>query len=211
MTTRLILVRHGETVANAQMKYQGRIDALLSKKGIAQAKLVAKRLSREPIQAVYSSGLKRSFATAAFIAKRHDLKVKMNPQFNERNYGLWEDLTHEQISQRFPHIYKLWLQQPDKAVIPQGETIKQVQRRAVTALKELIVKHKGQTIVLVGHGGMNRTLLLYLLKMDLNDFWSLRQDNGAINMIEFNHRRPTVTLVNETCFLHASQKSHETY
>ena len=80
-----------------------------------------------------------------------------------------------------------------------GEGFFSVQERAVSKLKELVEKHKGEDFVIAAHGGVNRTLLCYALDLPLRYMWNIRQDNTAVNVISFYEGgRITVDLMNDT-------------
>ena len=200
MPTRLFLLRHGETLANLEQRYQGQGQSDLSSQGIEEAKELAKFLAREKFAAVYSSILSRSYETACFIAKPHKLGVQQVEGLAERNYGVWEDMTFEEIKKKYPQMYQSWLMDPGRTKITRAESLKAVQRRGVGAIEKIVKANKGRTVCVVGHGGLNRTILFHYMHMDLNNFWRIRQDNCCINLIEFN-RIPMITLLNSTVFL----------
>lgn len=201
MSTRLLLLRHGETQANIEQRYQGQGESHLSELGLEDAKAVSKILSHEQFNAVYSSTLSRSNETARIIAEPHKLTVTKISELIERNYGDWEDMTFTDIKAKYGKMYEKWLIAPGLTIIPNAETLEEVQVRGVTAIEELIKKHKDKTICVVGHGGINRTILFHYMNMDLNNFWRIRQDNCCINLIEFTDDHPIITLLNSTPFL----------
>ena len=82
--------------------------------------------------------------------------------------------------------------------IPGGETLQQVLTRAVSALRDVIGRHPGDTVVLVGHDSVNRVMLLHALELPLSRYWRLGQDPCAINEIEFSADGYTVLAINET-------------
>ena len=194
--TRLIVVRHGQTLWNLERKYQGHSDIALTDKGIKQAEAVAARLAEEKIDAVYASDLSRAFKTAACIADKHGLTVQVVPALREIKFGDWEGLTYEQISEQWPGLLgKLWTT-PDELQIPGGESFQQLKERAYTAIEKIVAAHPDQTVVVVAHGGTIGTILCAMLDIHLNHVWSIRQDNTAVNIIEYYEGRPTITLLN---------------
>ncbi|WP_425060756.1 Phosphoserine phosphatase 1 [Sporomusa carbonis] len=194
--TRLILVRHGETLWNLERKYQGHSDIALTDKGLRQAKLVAERLNGEKVDAVYASDLSRALKTAECIAARHNLTVNVVPELREIKFGEWEGLNYEQITERWPGLLgKLW-STPDEIQIPGGETFHQLKERAYTAIKKIVDTHPGQTVVVVAHGGTIGTILCAMLDIHLNHVWSIRQDNTAVNIIDYYDGRPVINLIN---------------
>jgi broad specificity phosphatase PhoE len=197
--TLLYLIRHGETLSNIAQIYQGQGDGELSEVGKKEAENLAEGLKDVPFTAAYSSDLKRSHDTAKFIAKPHRLEVQKVPELKERFYGKWEGMSFSEIKEACPELYDLWMNHPDKAIIPAAETLEELQRRGVDAIKKIVKRHPGETILVVGHGALNRGILFYYMHMDLDNFWSIRQANLGVNIIEFN-RFPTVSLLNCTHF-----------
>jgi len=198
--TRLFLLRHGETLSNIEQRYQGKNDSPLTELGIKESKLLAQALKREPLKAIYSSTQERSFETANIIAELHNLPVTKIEGLRERDYGVWENLTFEEIKQKYLELYETWLKDPAKAKIPKAENIEALQERGVKAIESLIKKHEGGTIAVIGHGGINRVILFHYMNLNLDNFWRIKQDNCCINIIEFN-RVPIVMLLNSTWFL----------
>lgn len=200
MPTRLFLLRHGETQANLEQKYQGQNESHLSEQGRKQSVELSKYLSKEDFRAVYSSTLSRSFETAKNVAGPHGLEVTQVPDLIERNYGEWENMRFEDIRAKYPAIYESWLIDPGKTVIPGAEKLEDLQERGVKAIEHIVHMHRNQTICVVGHGGINRTILFHFMHIDLNNFWRIKQDNCCINLIEID-KVPMVALLNSTAHL----------
>ncbi|HWR40050.1 MAG TPA: alpha-ribazole phosphatase [Patescibacteria group bacterium] len=196
--TKVILVRHGQTLWNQERKYQGHSDVALSDLGRKQAELAAERLSREKLDAAYSSDLSRAAETAACIAARHGVPVTTLPALREIMFGEWEGLNYDQITARWPQaLEKLWAR-PSEVVIPGGESFAQVQERAYGAVKEIIARHQGENVLITAHGGTIGVILCAALGMDLDHVWSIRQDNTAVNILEYFGERVQVSLLNDS-------------
>ena len=195
--TKVILVRHGQTLWNLEMKYQGHCDVELTEKGVEQAMLVAQRLADENVSAVYASDLCRALKTAECIAEKHNLPVTSIPGLREINFGEWEGLTFEGINSQWTDTMAAVFTHPDEAQIPGGETFRAVKERATLALEKLVAAHPNQTIVVVSHGGTIRTLLCSVLNIHLNYLWNIKQDNTAVNMLEYYEEQVQVSLVND--------------
>ena len=101
-TTRLLLVRHGETIANREYRYIGARNEPLSAQGQMQATQLAEALSVLPVAAVYSSPLHRAYGTALAIAARHALEVQRVADLRECDFGTWEGLTRAEAMSRSP-------------------------------------------------------------------------------------------------------------
>jgi alpha-ribazole phosphatase len=184
---RLLLVRHGETIWNHTSRYQGHTDIELSETGREQARSLAKRLKTEKVKAVYSSDLKRAFETASILASPHNLPVKATKELREINFGDWEGLTYQEIMEEYRELASEWYQHPGKIRIPGGETFTDVKERAYNTILELARQNDPGTIIVVAHGGTIRAIICGLLDIDLNHAFQIRQDNTALNIIEYNH------------------------
>jgi probable phosphoglycerate mutase len=183
--TRIILVRHGETEWNRVERFRGRADVPLNGTGLAQAKAMARRVAAEwrPV-AIYSSPLTRAVKTAEAVAWHFDLRVEVNSGLIDIDYGEWQGLTPDEVRERWPKIVDAWYNAPHTAQIPNGETLDDLRVRAMSTVNEMAKRHKGQTIVLVGHTVINRIILLAVLGLGNDRFWRLRQDTCAINVFE---------------------------
>ncbi len=198
MKTMLYLLRHGETDSNVAQIYQGQGNGNLSVEGLKQAEAVSQAFSSSKIDAFYSSTLDRSFNTAEIIAKPHGSSVTKVPEMKERYYGAWEGLSFDEITRKYPKLYEKWIKDPAKARIKGAEKLKDLQKRGVRAIEGILKDNEGKTILVVGHGGINRTILFHYLGVHLNYFWRIRQNNCCVNLIEFNHF-PKVVLLNCRC------------
>ena len=203
MTT-IVLVRHGETEWNRVERFRGRVDVPLNLNGQRQAVATAKfiRTLWRPA-AVYSSPLTRAVQTALPIAAQSGLSIKTLPDFIDLDYGEWQGHTAEEVKMRWHETYFLWQRAPHTVRIPGGETLEELRERGMTALYKLVQLHKGETIVIVGHQDLNRAILISLLNLGLNHFWSIQQNNCAINRIVSANGddRVNVISINETAHL----------
>lgn len=153
--TRLCLVRHGETAWNHERRIQGQRDIPLNPLGRHQAQAAALWLAREPIDALYSSDLSRAWQTAERIAQSTGLACRALPQLRERRYGVFEGLTYAEAEARFPQLYeRLHARDPDLQPLAGGESLVALYLRVSAALQQMAVRHPGQTIVAVTHGGV---------------------------------------------------------
>lgn len=199
--TRLFLIRHGETEANLEKRYQGLTDYGLNERGISQAEKVGFRLAREPLSIIYSSTLKRARETAEKIAVHHNLEVITVETLKELNFGNWEGLTAEEIGRLYPEIFQKWTKGEFDIQIPGGENRKLFLERINQAISTIIEEHQGQTVAVVTHGGPIKSIICQSLGTEPRAFWNFRQDNGAINLIEYNQDYHTVMFINDTCHL----------
>jgi probable phosphoglycerate mutase len=201
--TRLLLVRHGETLANRDFRYIGKRDDMLTDQGRSQAEALAEALSILPVAAVYSSPRQRTHDTAQPIAARHQLPVQILPELVEGSFGAWEGLSRAEVlalgaeDERLLHT---WEADPDMAP-PGGESFAAIQRRVLTAVERLAQVHPDQTIVLVSHVGPIKVLLCSALGAPLSSLFQIFLDPATISVVDWRQPRPTVRLLNSHAHL----------
>jgi alpha-ribazole phosphatase len=168
---RLLLVRHGETVWNAEARLQGRTDLPLSPLGRQQASALAGVVVTETVHALYASDLRRAWETAEILADPLGLQVQPEPRWREMAFGDWEGLTFAEIQQRDAAALAAWQADPMRIAPPGGETLAQVSERVGAALAGLIATCQERTAVLVAHGGPLRVLLCLALGLPPQAHW----------------------------------------
>lgn len=184
MSCRLILVRHGETAWNKELRFQGHTDIPLNTQGEEQARSLSLRLATIRFDAVYASDLKRARMTADILVAAHTLPVQELTELREINFGQWEGLTIKEIQARYDREIKDWWSSPLTTRVPGGETFAEVVNRNMDAVKYIFSRHPDGQVLVVAHGGAIRSIIGSVLGIDLNQYWRLRQDNTALNIIE---------------------------
>ncbi len=179
----LYLVRHGETDWNLQHKIQGSTDIPLNDTGREQAAATGDLLTRRSWHAVLSSPLARAFETASIIATTVGLSAPTTvADLAERNYGEAEGLTDAECDERFP----------DDSPVPGRESREQVVARVLPALLAIAESHPEQSVIVVSHGGVIRSVLNAI---DPNgrhgaigngSVHSITHENGSLRLIAFD-------------------------
>lgn len=196
----LVLVRHGQTDGSVEKKYCGSLDIPLNDQGRSQSEKLALRIKAFNINRVYSSDLKRAIQTAHIVFKGQ--QVVSLPVLREMNFGILEGLTFTQAIEQFPDIYKAWINCPWSITLPQAESFKDFRARVLGGLEGLLAKNIGQSIAVVSHSGPIRVILSEALGLKAEEFWSIGQDNAAINVIEYlPSQKPKVLVQNDTGYL----------
>jgi broad specificity phosphatase PhoE len=203
-TTRLFLVRHGETMANREYRYIGTRDDPLSILGQTQATQLAEALSVLPIAAVYSSPLQRTYDTALPIATRHSLEVQRVDDLRECDFGTWEGLSRAEVLERSPEDsqrLREWERNTSIAP-PGGESFEALQQRVCAAVEHLAQAHPDQAIVLVSHVGPIKVLLSAALGAPLSAAFRIFLDPATISVVDWQDAaQATVRLVNSHAHL----------
>lgn len=154
--TRLILVRHGETLGQSSIRYYGATDVPLSNLGRAQAREARSRIPGETFEAVWASSLSRAWESAQIIAPSHPVRIESN--FREIHFGRWEGMTREEIAIADPALFADWQAQKPDFEFPEGEARGDFRRRIERGLSHLRASET-QSVLVVAHKGVVRTLL----------------------------------------------------
>jgi probable phosphoglycerate mutase len=163
---RLVLWRHGQTVWNAEHRFQGQSDIDLDDTGIAQAERAARLLAALRPDAIVSSDLRRAAATAAPLARLTGLEVSYDKDLRERYGGAWEGLTDKEIRAQYPAEHASWTP-------PDGEATAAVALRAGGALERIAENAApGSLVVVVSHGAAIRLGTAHLLSLP-QALWSI--------------------------------------
>lgn len=198
--TEIIIVRHGETEWNVGEIFRGRIDIDLNETGIKQAELLAEYLSKQKIDAIYSSPLKRALRTAEIIAGYHNLNVDIAPSLIDFDYGKWQGLAHQEVKDKYKELYAVWIKRPDQVKIPAGESLHDVRERVMIVVTNIITRYQG-TVILVSHRVVNKILICALLGLDNSHFWRIKQDTCGITTFTYENEQFILTKHNDTSYL----------
>jgi broad specificity phosphatase PhoE len=199
---KLIIVRHGETLANKQKIIQGQRPGELSSKGRLQAALLAERLRTEPLTHIWSSPLARARETATALAVFHQVEIEFVPELKERCFGTLEGRDFEAYSNALEES-----SQPFFAFRPPGgESLQCVERRIQPLLKRLASMPAAATILIVAHGLVNKIILKMLLEQNFDDWPRITQENTCVNILSTNWRTGKL----ESLLLNCTSHLHET-
>ncbi len=186
MTTRLYLVRHGATPLTAEDRFSGAEGVHLSDEGRVQAEQLARRLAGNEISAAYSSPLDRALETTSIIAKPHALSPITLDGLREITHGHWEGLSRKEVEKRFPDEYAAWEEDPFTFVPEGGESGISVLSRALPAIREVVVRHKDEDVLVVSHKATLRLILSSLLGFDGRGYRDrLDQAPACLNIVDF--------------------------
>ncbi len=185
-TTRLFLVRHGATQLSAEDRFAGAVDVELSDEGQFQAGRLAERLADDQIVAVYCSPMKRTVHTASILARPHNLPILQRDGLREINHGHWEGMRRADVESQFPEEYAAWEQDPFTFAPAGGEAGVNVIARALPVIREIVLEHRGQNVLVVSHKATLRLLISSLLGFDARGYRDrLDQSPACLNVLDF--------------------------
>ena len=183
---RLILVRHGETDWNKAGRFQGQIDIPLNENGRRQAAAARDFLKDIPIDRAWSSTLSRPTETAQIILEAHpDVPLTQIDGLVEIGHGVWEGKLESEIREDWSELLDTWKRAPETVQMPEGETIQDVWARSVRSWGEIAAELKPEeTVLVVAHDAVNKTILCDLLGLTPADIWAVKQGNGGVTVVD---------------------------
>jgi probable phosphoglycerate mutase len=200
--TKILLTRHGHVEGIKPKRFRGRAELPLTALGLKQAALLAERIARQwQPAAVYTSGLQRCVVTGAKIAAACGTTSTALEGLMDLDYGAWQMRVQDEIKAEAPELYRLWHEAPYLMRFPGGESLQELVARTAEALRLVLQRHAGQTVVLVGHDSVNRALLLQLIDQPLSAYWKLAQDPCTLNEIDIAGSKVQVQRINDTSHL----------
>lgn len=181
----IFFVRHGLTDWNIQRRFQGTCDIPLNDAGLAQAQTAAVRCRELKLERIYHSTLLRAAQTAQAVADASGAPLIPCPGFNEVSLGVFQGLNHEQARAQYPQAYADYFADRINAAPPEGESLHQVQQRALRALSRIEQNAAGcERIAVVSHGALLKTLMAAIAGIPLEHFARFDVSNGSISVIE---------------------------
>ena len=200
--TRLYLIRHGQSAGNAEGRFGGHGPTPLSELGQRQAERTAEALSKENISAIYSSDLYRAVQTAEPLSRLAAVPVLTKSAFRERNVGVLEGLTFDESKQHHPKDYYALVNRNYHHVITGGESYRQLVKRAMNEVWEIMRKHQGERIAVFSHTGAICFMTLHLMgaiRRDTKQTPWLITSNCGVNRFEIRGRNNIrVLAINDT-------------
>jgi broad specificity phosphatase PhoE len=199
-STRLYLIRHGVTLQSAEDRFSSAVGVDLSDEGRWQASRLAERLLHEQLAALYSSPLSRAMDTAAIVAGDCGLPIETRDGLREIDHGHWEGLTRRDVESRFADEYAAWEEDPFTFSPQGGESGVAVLARTLPVIRDIVITHPGQRVLVVSHKATIRLVLCSLLGIDGRGYRDrLDQAPACLNVLEFRDPvRARLMLMNDT-------------
>lgn len=204
-STTLLLLRHGETALTPEKRISGSggSDPALSEAGRRQAEAAGRMLvARGAVRAVVSSPLRRARQTAETAARRLGLEVQVDEGLTEADFGAWEGLTFAEVRERHPDELAAWLASPRAVPGGTGETFTAVARRAARSRDRLLARYEGQTVLVVSHVGVLRTLVRLALGAPPVSLFRMELAAASLSAVAYDSDgTASVRLLNDTSHL----------
>jgi len=191
MSLCVYMLRHGETEASQYDVFSGKMNPDLNDAGFEMAEHFAPQYAKLPWQAVYVSPMQRTQSTAKPFCKATGLDMQLRDGLKEISFGDWENLTKEQVHEKFADDYVRWLTEPAWNAPTGGESAVQVASRASLVLSEIEEKHTDGNVLIVAHKSTLRIVLCSLLGLDLGRYRDrFTFPVASVSVIEFGVHGP---------------------
>lgn len=195
----IYLLRHGSVVhGDEERRYIGETDLPLSIEGVEQAHLLHSEFSGKEISAVICSDLIRCVDTARIVCRGLTDNIIVRADLREISMGEWEGKSFREIAQKYPEEYLKRGENISTYRIPGAESFKECQSRIIRVFSDIMEAIKGNALI-VGHAGVNRLLLCYILGMPIKNIFRISQDYACINIVVSNQSEYRVVLLNGSC------------
>jgi alpha-ribazole phosphatase len=181
-TDTLYLMCHGDSRQDDVRRYIGQTDLPLNEMGLEQAKYWQRKLSSVSFYGIYCSDLVRSLETARIIAQKRGMSVCSLTELREIRLGAWEGLSVTEVRQRFPGEYEKRGENFPDYRPPNGESFSDLRGRIVPVFERIVSEMEGNVLI-VGHAGVNRTILCHVLGMPLENLFRLQQQWGSLSIL----------------------------
>lgn len=193
------LIRHCETEWNRLERCQGISDIELNNNGIEQSILLKNFYLDKHIDLIFSSDLKRTMQTTLEINKNLKSEIIQTEELREMDQGDFEGLSFSYIRKNFASQLLEWRSNPKKFRIPNGETLGEVQDRALAFMESLFIKYKSfKNIIIVSHNLVIASILCYYSNRDLRDFADFTLDSGSISTLMYSNDKISIEEINYT-------------
>ena len=181
--TRILAIRHGETLWNVDSRIQGHLDIGLNDTGRWQAERLALALKDESIAAIYASDLSRAYDTALAVSRHTGVPVQAEPGLRERSFGEFEGRTFAEIEKELPEQAQRWRQRDPTFTPTGGESLLMLEARVLSVAARLAAQHPGEQIALFAHGGVMDILYRAATRLDLQAARTWALGNTAVNRL----------------------------
>ena len=178
--TTIDLMRHGEPVGGS--KYRGQTDDPLSERGWAQMRAAVD--GHRPWEAILTSPLARCRAFAEELAARLALPLELDARLVEVGFGEWEGRTAEELLATDPERLARFWSDPLRHAPPGGETLTAFRDRILAAWEDILTRHSGRHVLIVGHAGTIRIAVCHALDMPLDRLFRIQVPNAGITRIQ---------------------------
>ena len=198
---RWYLARHGRTAFNHDNRVQGHSQTVLDETGLSQAASLHDRLAGVELVSAFCSDLVRAEQTARIILGIRNIVPDTSADLRELDYGLWEGLKMEEIESKYKKEMTRFMEGDHEFAPPGGESVTCLLERTGRFVEQINEQVTEGNLLVVCHGGSLRGLVVHLLKLPKDLFWSLQVDQASLSIVDVYPNRAILNLFNDTSHL----------
>jgi alpha-ribazole phosphatase/probable phosphoglycerate mutase len=189
----IYFTRHGLTESNKKNIYMGDSEEGLAPDGVIQAESLARSLQDLRLGSIFSSPMKRALETAKIIGDILDLPVEFVNELAEMRLGPWKGLTEEEVSRQYPEDYLLWNTRPADLVLPDRETLGEVQQRIIKAIDQIKERSRNFPVLAVTHVTPIRSLIIYYQRLHINVYRTINIPNLSVFRLQLDGAKVSIS------------------
>ena len=203
MKTKIILIRHGQSIGNLERKFLGHTDLDITELGYQQADCVAEYLKNEIIDVIYSSDLQRAYHTVVPIAKKRNLEIIKNKELREIYAGDWENVYADDLCKDYEKDYGIvWKTDIGNARCTNGESVVELQKRVMTELIKIAKENQGRTVCIGTHATPIRTICAAINNISKDEIKNIPwATNASVTRVEYENGKFKMISYGEDEFL----------
>ena len=203
------MIRHGETALNVKGCYYGRTDAVLSEKGISQARYLKEILKEVSFDYIVASPLVRAYNTAQIVMEEREQEIFGDRRLMEQDFGIFEGMTYKEIQNTYPKELDAWNEEFSTYRIPKGESFADVRSRAEDFLRDIPSgrESKGEKMLIVAHKGTLGHLLAAMLKLPLDGYWNFVFEQGCYSVVDLEDAYAIIRKLNASILVEGEPAS----
>jgi broad specificity phosphatase PhoE len=194
-------VRHGRTELNRDNRVQGHSQTLLDEEGLSQAGKLRDRLAETTFTAAFSSDLARAQQTAKTVLGNREITLTLTPDLREFDYGLWTNLTLAELRDKYSDGMSQMMDSNHNFAPPGGESLIQMLERTGQFVARVKAQITDGSLLVAGHGGSLRGLIVHLLNLPADTYWSLQVDLASLSIVDIYPNRAVLVLFNDVSHL----------
>ena len=201
MITTLLLIRHSQTNSNINGHYMGWSQEDLNETGYKQAQLLANRLADTPIDAIYTSPLKRARTTAETVANPHKIDPVPMDDLLEINLGDWQGLHASEIIKKWPDMWQQSRVDPSVLSWPNGESFAEAVHRSVYVFQSIVKANQGKLVAIVTHDIIVRIMAMHVLEVAYSIYRRMEIGNASFTKVVVTDNKNQLVTLNDTSHL----------
>lgn len=195
VTSRVLLLRHGEPQATAAGRCYGKLDVGLSERGRAQVEALAPWLRDLPLRAVVSSPRVRALQSAELLCPP-DRSIEIDPDVAELDFGAFEGMRYDDVQVEHPELFARWMSDPTEVRFPGGESHAVMHTRVMAAADRIRARAAGGAVLVASHGGVVRTWVAGWLGMPRAHIFRLDVGHASLTVFDGYEASPLLRTIN---------------